>query len=330
MLAVSLSAAVAPRAICVPVFAQDAWPSRPVEVICPFSAGGPTDVFIRIFCAFASERTGQNFLVKNILGASGTIGTAALAKAAPDGYTIGLYNAVTHASSTMIIPDGVDVAAPAPYDSVKDFEAIGTLYLQSNVLLTRRDLPVSSVEELVSLAKVNPKPYTAAHGGIATTPHISLVLFEQMTGITFTSVGYKGGTGEAVRDIVGGHADLMFDNIGPAVTNIRAGTMKGLAVTSRKRNRQLPELPALDELLPGYEMTTWGGLCGPRGLPQAVVDKLSVLIKEALEGEVGRKYTQMGAEPVFMNPVETLAFRNSDAKRIHDSLVKAGFKVRPE
>jgi tripartite-type tricarboxylate transporter receptor subunit TctC len=242
--------------------AADDWPNKPVRYINVFPPGGPTDTLSRIVCHELSELTGQQFIVENKSGSGGNVGADVIAKSAPDGYTIGLYTIASHAIAPTLY-------AKLPFDAEKDFTGIAMMWSVPNMLMTRLDLPAKTVPELIELAKASPGKYSFASSGAGTSPQISGELFKQLAKISLLHVPYKG-SAPAYQDLLAGQVDMMFDNIPGPLGLMRSGKVRGLAVTSKERHPAAPDIPTMAEFLPGFEITSWGGICGPVGLPPAV------------------------------------------------------------
>ncbi len=300
--------------------AADDWPNKPVRYINVFPAGGPTDTLSRIICNELSELTGQQFLVENKSGSGGNVGTDAIAKSAPDGYTIGLYTVASQAIAPTLY-------AKLPFDVAKDFAAIAMLWSVPNMLMVRLDLPVHTVPELIALATANPGKYSFASSGAGTTPHITGELFKQLARVNLLHVPYKG-SAPAYQDILANQTDMMFDNIPGPLGLMRGGKVRGLAVTSARRHPAAPDIPAMAEYLPGFEITSWGGLCAPAGVPQAMVEKLSALSNKALQSKaVLAAFDKQGATPFWMSPADTAAYRAADEKKFTPVIKASGAKV---
>jgi tripartite-type tricarboxylate transporter receptor subunit TctC len=224
-----------------------------------------------------TEHLGQQVVVENRGGAGGNIGSAAVARAEPDGYTILMATVATHALNPALYKK-------MPYDPVEDFAPISLLALIPNVLVVNPDFPAKNVKELIDLLKANPGKYSYASSGNGTPLHLSGELFKSMAGVDMVHVPYKG-AGPALVDVMGGHVPIMFDNLPPSLEHIRAGTLRGLAVTTKERAPAIPELPTIAETLPGYDASTWGGILAPAGTPKDVVAKLNSSINAALKME---------------------------------------------
>jgi tripartite-type tricarboxylate transporter receptor subunit TctC len=300
--------------------AQETYPNRTVRWVVPFPAGGPTDTLSRIVCAEMSELTGQQFIVENKSGSGGNVGTDAIAKAAPDGYTIGLYTI----ASQSIAPT---LYAKLAFDVEKDFSAIAMLWSVPNMLMVRLELPVKTVAELIALAKANPGKYSFASSGAGTTPHITGELFKQMAGVNLLHVPYKG-SAPAYQDLLANQVDMMWDNIPGPLGLMRGGKVRGVAVTSKARHPAAPDIPTMADTLPGFEITSWGGLCGPAGLPPAMAEKCAEVARKALDSpRVKAAFEQQGATAFWMSPKDTAAYRAADEKKLAPVIKASGAKV---
>ncbi len=297
--------------------AQAAYPTKPVRYINPFPPGGATDILSRIFCAKMSELTGQQFLVENIGGGGGDIGVAALARAQPDGYTVGMGSVASHGISPTL------KAGKLPFDAGKDFTFISNLYSLPNFLVGNLGLQAATVPELIALLRRNPGKYNYGSSGLGTTLHISGELFRILAEVDIGHVPYRGGA-PAMVDVIGGQVHLIFDNIPGSLAQYKIGKVKGYGVTSMARSPVVPDMPALSEFLPGYDINSWAALCGPANLPPAVVERLSMFSKQALESpELKKAFFDRGATAIWSNPKEATAFRASEEKRLGDIIRKA-------
>jgi tripartite-type tricarboxylate transporter receptor subunit TctC len=300
--------------------AADDWPSKPVRYINSFPAGGPTDVLSRIACQKLSELTGQQFIVDNKGGSGGNVGAEAIAHAPPDGYTIGLYSVASHAIAPTLY-------TKLPFDPDKDFTAVSMLWSLPNLLIVRPGIPAKTVPELIALARANPGKYSFASSGAGTTVHLSGELFKYMAKIDLLHVPYRG-SAPAIQDLLAGQVDMIFDNIPGSLAQMRGGKAIGLAVTSLTRSPAAPEIPAMAEFLPGFDVNSWGGICAPAGLPPAVVDKLSALTQKALESQdLKEVYLKQGATPMWMSPADTAAYRAADERRLAPVIRASGARV---
>ena len=300
--------------------AADGWPNKPVKYINVFPPGGPTDTLSRIVCNQLSELTGQQFIVDNKAGSGGNIGTDAIAKSVPDGYTIGLYTIASQAIAPTLY-------AKLQFDVEKDFTAIAMMWAVPNMLMVRLDLPVKTVPELIKLCADSPGKYSFASSGSGTSPHLSGEIFKQLAKVNILHVPYRG-SAPAYQDLLAGQVDMMFDNIPGPLGLMRSGKVRGLGVTSATRHPAAPEIPPMSEFLPGFEITSWGGICGPAGLPQAMIEKCAARTKQALDSApVKAAFEQQGATATWKSPADTAAYRAMDEKRLAPVIKASGAKV---
>ncbi len=297
-----------------------AYPSRAVRMVVPFPPGGPTDVLARIVATKLGERFGQAFAIDNKAGSSGMMGSADVVKAAPDGYTL-LGNASIHVINPSLYPK-------IPFDALTDFTPITQLAHVPLILVVHNDLPVRSVKELIAYAKANPGKLNFASSGNAAAPHLAGESFKLATGIDMQHVPYKGSS-PALTDLIGGQVQLMFDSMPSAMPFVKAGKLRPLAVTTAKRSLAVPDLSTVAEAgVPGYDISTWYGLWGPKGLSKEVTDKLANEVARILKlPDVKERYAALGAEPVGNSPEEFAAYCKSEllkwAKVVKDSGAKA-------
>lgn len=312
-------AAGAPGLLSAQTRAADAWPSRPVRFLCPFSAGGATDILSRLYCERMSAATGQQFVVENRTGAGGTVAMTALAKAAPDGYTIGMTNVATNVNAKVLF-------ATLPYDMAADFTPISGLWRLPNLLVISPKLTVRSVPELIDLCRASPGRYTFASSGVGTTTHISAEVFRQLAGLDIRHVPYRGGA-PATVDLMGGVVDMYFDNITGTLQAVKDGKLRGLAVTTAQRSPVLPDLPAMGEILPGFDVTSWTSVSGPAGLSPAVVQRMSEVTLSVLRNpDVERRMGELGATAFPTTPAEIVAYRAAEEARLLPMLRQMGIK----
>jgi tripartite-type tricarboxylate transporter receptor subunit TctC len=258
------------------VSAQDTYPSRPVTLVVPFAAGGSTDVVARLIAQKMSEGLGQQIIVENAAGAGGNLGATRVAKATPDGYTILMATVATHALNPLMLKR-------KPYDPVADFAPVSLLVIVPNVLIVNPALPAKTVQELVALLKSEPNKYNYASSGIGTPLHLSGELFKSLAGVTMQHIAYRG-AGPALNDLVANQVPIMFDNLPSASEFIRAGTLRGLGVTTKERVPSFPDMPTIAESgLPGYETYTWNAIFAPKGTPKAIIDRLNLEANKAVK-----------------------------------------------
>ncbi len=285
-------------ATAVPVAAQE-YPSRVVRLVCPFAAGGSSDVLTRIIGAQLNSRWGQSVVVENRVGASGNIGAEVVARnTAPDGYTL-LVAGAPHAI-------GASLFSNMRYNLATDLVAIANIATFPSVLVAHPSLPVKSVKDLIALAKKRPGEINFASPNIGSPNHLALELFKTMAGVDMVHIPYKGGSGQMVGDLVGGQVQLASMGFPPAIPQIKAGRLRALAVTSLKRSTLLPEVPTVNESgLPGFEVSSWYGLFGPVAMPREIVAKVNADTRAVLGSEdMKSKLAPLGAEPAPATPEE--------------------------
>ena len=281
--------------------AQAGYPDRPVTIIVPFAAGGNTDAFARLVGEKLDVAMGQRFVVDNKAGAGGNLGVGQLARAEPDGYTLGMGTVSTHAINPTLYKN-------LPYDPATAFAPISLFVTLPNVLAVNPSIEANTVPELIELLKANPDKYTFASSGVGTSTHLAGELFMAKTGTKMSHVPYKS-SGQVMLDVVAGHVDMAFDNIPTVAQQASAGKVKALAVTSLDRAPLLPDVPPMAEFLPGFEATSWHGLFAPAGTPPEIVEKLSVEIQKIMhDPEMQAKFQGMGAKPIGSTPEEFAQF----------------------
>ncbi len=298
-----------------PASAQ-AWPSRPVQLVVPYAAGGPVDLSARILAAKLQDALGKPVVVENRVGAGGNIGADYVAKSAPDGHTLVMGAIATHAINPALFPK-------LPYDPIRDFRHVALVIQVPNVLVVNNDLPVRSVKELIEFARKNPGKLDFASGSTGSTGHLAGELFKQLTGTFMVHIPYKG-SAPATADLLAGRVHLMFDNLAGALPNIRAAKVRALAVTTRQRSAFLKDLPTLDESgLKGFDLTTWWGVMAPAKTPDAAVDRLAAEIAKAMQQpDVRERFATMGSDgPTVHTPAAFTAFVQRELK-VYGELVK--------
>ena len=288
--------------------AQSPYPDRPVKIIVPFAAAGPTDVVARLIAQKLSEKYGQQFYTENMGGAGGNLGMAAVARSPADGYTI-----LFSSSSYTVNPS---LYAKSPYDPDRDFAPVTKAAGSPNGLFVHPSIPAKSVKELVDLLKANPGKYTFASPGIGTTPHLSSELFKLTFGLDFALAPFPGG-GPSIQSVVGGHTPMCFQAIPPATPLVKDGKLRALAITAKTRSPALPDVPTLDELgIKGQEAETMQGVLVPAGTPKPIVDLLQTEIARIVNlPDVRDKMLAMGLEPDGMSPAEFAAYIKADVAK---------------
>src|ERR1044072_1975579 len=280
--------------------AQD-YPSRPVTLIVPYAAGGGNDVMARIVAEKMSRSLGQQIVIENKGGAGGSIATRQVAKAAPDGYTLGLGGTGTHAINPTLYPN-------VGYDPRKDFAPVGLIATSALVVLVNTSVPANTIGELIALARRDPGKLNYASAGVGSGIHLGAELFATMAVVKLTHIPYKG-SAPALTDLVGGHVAIYFSSLPPAIALIKEGKVRALAVTGPARSPLLPDLPTVAEAaLPGYESVLHYGIVAPAGTPRPIVEKLNAAMRAALaEPDVRERIIADGAEPLPGTPEDYAA-----------------------
>ncbi len=301
--------------------AQAAYPARSVTFIVPFAPGGGTDITARTVAARLSAKWGQSVIVENRGGAAGLLGADAVAKAKPDGYTL----LIANVGITSINPA---LYAKMPYNADTAFAPISLICELPFVLMASPKLPVNSVKELIAYAKAKPDAVTFASSGSGGSPHLTAEIFQGATGTKMTHVPYKGG-GPAMIDLMAGHVDLLFASVLEGSGHIKAGKLKGLAVSHAKRNIALPDVPTLAEAgVQDAESGSWIALLAPAGTPSAILDKVNADVKDAVAApEVREKLIAQGAVPQTSTPKELQALISSDLARYSRVIREKGLRV---
>ena len=288
--------------------AQSPYPDRPVKIIVPFAAAGPTDVVARLIAQKLSEKFGQQFYTENMGGAGGNLGMAAVARSPADGYTI-----LFSSSSYTVNPS---LYAKSPYDPDRDFAPVTKAAGSPNGLFVHPSIPAKSVKELVDLLRANPGKYTFASPGIGTTPHLSSELFKLTFALDFALAPFPGG-GPSIQSVVGGHTPMCFQAIPPATPLVKDGKLRALAITAKTRSPALPDVPTLDELgIKDQEAETMQGVLVPAGTPKPIVDLLQAEIARIVNlPDVRDKMLAMGLEPDGMSSAEFAAYIKADVAK---------------
>jgi tripartite-type tricarboxylate transporter receptor subunit TctC len=302
--------------------ADAGWPNRPMRLIAPFPPASTVDVISRVLGQKLSARMGQQFIIDNRVGASGNIGADAIAKAAPDGYTVGVVTSSTHAVAVTLSPN-------LPYDPIKDFTLISMVASSPYVLVVYPGVPANNIAELVALAKTKPGVLNYGSAGPASLAHLAGALFATMSDIQLTHVPYKS-TAQSQVDLISGRLEMQFATIAPSLANIRAGQLRALAVTGKKRVEALPDVPTMDEAgVRGYEATLWFALVAPAKLPDAMAARLNREVTEILNtAEMKDTLAQQGfvGEP---GPPEALTAQiRADIAKWREVIPKAGISAQ--
>lgn len=315
-------AAPATAARAQPAAPAAAWPTQPVRYINPYPAGGPTDTLSRLYCARMAEITGQQFVVENRSGSGGVVGADAVAKSRPDGATVGLGGIATHAIAPTLY-------ASLPFDPRRDFTFVSGLWQLPNMLVVNNDVPARTVPELIALARSRPggSPLSYASAGAGTTLHLSGATFAQMIGAPMLHVPYRG-SAPAMVDVIAGRVDMIFDNIPGAIAQARQDKVRPLAVTGAARSPVAPDVPAMAEHLPGFEIVSWTCLAAPAGLPPGMAARMNALTRQALAGEeLRRAFADLGATPWWTTQEDLEAYRASQEAALKPLIVASGARV---
>jgi tripartite-type tricarboxylate transporter receptor subunit TctC len=286
-----------------------AWPSKPVTLLVPFPAGGSSDMIARTLAPKLQEKFGQPFLVENKGGAGGTVGSAAVARAPADGYTL----LVTSLGPLVIGPHLIKAVA---YDALKDFDYISLAVQAPNVLAVPANSKHKTAAEVLAFLKAHPGQMSFASSGNGSSDHLTAELYWQQTGTSGLHIPYKGGA-PAMTDLLGGQVDASFMNINTGLANIKAGKLRALAITSAQRSPQLPDVPTLEELgIKGVTVQSWQAVAAPKGLPADIKSKLHAAIAAALnEPQIKSKLVELGFEVVANTPEQFSAFQAVEFKR---------------
>ena len=310
-------AGVAIASLCTSVWAQT-YPSKAVRVILPFPPGGPTDTVGRMLTQKLTEETGQSFIVENRPGGQGVIGGDAVAKSAPDGYTL-LFSASTFTTTPMALKS-------TPYDVVKDFSPIALIGKGPLAVSVNKKLPIRNVKELISYAQAHPGKMTFAIGSQASAGHLSTELLKRAGKIDYLVVPYKG-SAPAYQDLIGGAIDGFIDPVLGAMNYHKSGMVRVIAVTSKDRLPSMPDVPTVGETVPGYEFYSWYGLWGPSKLPPDVVKRLNELVNKALNSDLRARLVEQGYLLTPGSPEDFARFQKEDMARSAKIVSEAKIRV---
>jgi tripartite-type tricarboxylate transporter receptor subunit TctC len=323
---ITMAAAVAATALSGAVLAQDGWPNKPVRIVVPFAPGGTTDILARVLAPELSKAFGQQFVVDNRAGAGGNIGADHVAKSPGDGYTLLMGTVGTHGINKSLYSN-------LPYDPQKDFAPITLVAGVPNVMVMNtnraRELGINTVSDFIRHAKAHPGKLNMASSGNGTSIHLAGELFKAQTGIFMTHIPYRG-SGPALRDLIAGTMDVMYDNLPSAMPHIQAGSLKAFAVTSDVRSQALPDVPTVAEAagLPGFEASSWFGLLAPAGTPPQVVARLQAEVAKALQlPEIKSRLATLGAIPSGNTPEAFARVIDSEIAKWAPVVKAAGARV---
>jgi tripartite-type tricarboxylate transporter receptor subunit TctC len=299
--------------------AQD-YPSRQVRVIVPFGAGGPADVYARVIAQHLTEQLKQTFVVEDRPGAGSIIGTDAVAKSAPDGYTL-LVMSNTHTTNETLV-------ANKPFALMRDFVPVATLNYSDLIMVVHPSVPAKDLKEFIALAKSKPGELNYASSGAGTPYHMAGELYKAMSGSNIVHVPHKA-SGEARNAVIGGHVQMMFDAITTMASNAKAGQVRALGTTGTKRSALTPDIPTIAEAgVPGYEATIWLGVMAPAGTPKGIVDKLNAEINKVIaRPDVKEAWAKQGAVPMPMTPAEFDKYLRADIEKWANVVKISGAKA---
>jgi tripartite-type tricarboxylate transporter receptor subunit TctC len=299
--------------------AQD-YPNRPVHIIVPFGAGGPADVFARVLAQYLQESLKQSFVVEDRPGAGAIIGTDAVAKSAPDGYTL-LLMSNTHTTNESLMPN-------KPFQLMRDFVPVSPINYSDLLMVAHPSTGVKNLKDFIALAKSKPGELNYASSGPGTPYHMAGELFKSMTGTKIEHVPYKS-SGDARSGIIGGHVQMMFDAITTMAENVKAGQVIALGTTGAKRSSVLPDVPTIAEAgVPGYEAIIWLGVMAPAGTPKPIIDKLNAEITKVMNNpEVKANWAKQGAVPMPMSPAEFDKYLRADIAKWAEVVKISGAKI---
>jgi tripartite-type tricarboxylate transporter receptor subunit TctC len=273
-----------------------AYPSRPVRIVVGFAAGGAGDTTARLIGQWLSERFGQQFIVENRPGAGGTIGTEAVVRASPDGYTL-LQISPTHAVNATLYEK-------LNYNFIRDIVPVASIISHPQVMIVNPSLPAKTVPEFIAYAKANPGKINMASAGSGSDPHVYGELFKMMAGINLVHVPYRGGA-PALTDLLAGQVQVYFSAIASSIEYIKAGKLRALAVTTAMRSTALPDVPTVGEFVPGYEASGWYGIGAPRNTPAEIIDMLNTEINAALaDPKMKARLADLGVTPLVLSPAD--------------------------
>jgi tripartite-type tricarboxylate transporter receptor subunit TctC len=299
--------------------AQSPFPSRPVHIFVPYPAGGGVDILARTLGDVVSRQWGQSVVVENRPGAGGLVASQALVTSAPDGYTL-IVVASGHATNPFLYPK-------IPYDTFKEFTPISLLASSANILLVRADSPFKTLGDMIAQARAKPGSLSFGHAGNGTSTHLAGELLKNLAKIDMAAISYKGGA-PAINDLLGGQIPMSFNNAPEALGQLQAGTLRALAVTTASRTAFLPNVPAISETVPGYDMEVWWGLLGPAGMPLDLVAKLSQAFVAALNTEpVKERLSKLGASPIGSSPQQFDARIHAEYEKWGPIIKAAGLKA---
>jgi tripartite-type tricarboxylate transporter receptor subunit TctC len=319
---IAISRLLALALLCVaaagPARAAD-YPTRPVKWIVPYPPAGTTDVLARIIAQWLTEKLGQPFVIENRPGAGNNLGTEAVVKAAPDGYTMLLVNPANGINATLY--------KELSFNVIRDIAPVAGIVRTPNVMEVTPSFPAKTVAEFIAYCKANPGKINMASSGSGTSVHLSGELFKSMTGCQMLHVPYKG-AGPALTDLMGGQVDVIFDNLPSSIGHIKGGKIRALAVTSAERDPSLPDVPTVAETVPGYEATAWFGIGMPKGTPKDVIEKVNAEVNRALaDPKMRARLAELGGKPIAGTPEDFGKVIAAETAKWEKVVISSGAKV---
>lgn len=306
-------------AVALPAAAQSDYPTKPIKWIVPYPPGGSTDLIARLMGQYLSTRLGQQVIIENRAGGGNNIGTEVAAKSAPDGYTWHLVNPANAINATLY--------PRLNFNFLEDFAPVAGFIRVPNVMTVTKNFPAKNIQEFIEYGKKNPGKINMASSGAGTSVHLSGEMFKFMSGVDMKHVPYKG-AGPAITDLIGGQVDVLFDNMPSIISHIRAGSVRALGVTSAQRSPALPDVPAVGEVVPGYEASAWFGMAVPKGTPRPIIDRINREVNAALaDPAMKAKLADLGGVPIPGTPEDFWKIHRMEtekwAKIVHFSGAKA-------
>jgi tripartite-type tricarboxylate transporter receptor subunit TctC len=307
-------------ALAMPALAQDAWPSRQVTLVVPFSAGGSADLIARLLAQHLQAKFGASFVIENKGGAGGSLGAGYAAKAAPDGYTLLIGTVSTNAINPFLYSN-------LPFNVERDFQPISRIVQLPNLMFVRPSLPVKNVPELIEYLKANEGKVSHGSSGHGTSSHLSAVLFQIASGTKMIHVPFRS-TSEELNSMMGGHIDVAIDSMTTAWPHAQTGQVRAIGVTTPQRSPAAPDVPAIGETLKGYEATGWQGLFAPAGTPRPIIDKLAAEVKRIFDApDVAESLRKLGGEPSPTTPDEFAEFTRSERAKWQQVVKASGVRI---
>jgi len=295
------------------------WPDKPVRVVVPFAAGGSTDIIARVLTARLAQEFGQQFVVDNRGGAGGSIGAEIVVRANPDGYTV-IIVATSYATNAALYK--------LPFDPVKDIAPVAKLHHGPFLVAVHSSVTATSIKDLIALARAKPRGLNYGSSGIGGASHLATELFLQMTGTSMNHIPYKGDA-PAIADLLGGQIQLIFSSVPALMPHLKGGRVRALAVSTEKRFRELPDLPAVHETVPGYEHTSWNGMWAPKGTPREIITRLNQALGRILQQpETQDKLRADGREAAHSTPEEFAAIISREIAKWNRVVKNGNIKVQ--